>query len=145
MKREFVFIILLFCLFCIIPLNGQNTSVLTIEEEFSSITSQNPVIIGTESKQLRALDHAFGFGSNLNRYKKVLQYYNIFDTFLINSNNQKMSDFPVGTNLTNFATGDNVFWKTSTGYKMYAKSPFDRNITFIRNKKEYAMVEYPHF
>ena len=261
MKRNLFFsIILLFYMFCTIPVKGQNSVVLTIEEEFSSNPSQNPAIIGTESKQihlrsskaaqinalydentmksfhplavqtikqaigkwekkivipeniginvcfnidnnmsdesayrvnipyyaeqnilypkplaqvkygfvshtdsiiiaingdvsrwyfdgdgdnpaisasqydfetamLRALAHVFGFGSNINRRMPVPLHYNIFDTFLINSNNQRMSDFPVGTDLSGFATGNNVHWKTADGYKIYAKSPFDRNIS----------------
>lgn len=261
MKRKLFFsIILLFYMFCTIPVKGQNSIVLTIEEKFSSNPSQNPAIIGTESKQihlrsskaaqinalydentmksfhplaaqiikqaiakwekkisipekievyvhfnidnnmsdelayivnapqlveqniyypmplaqvkygyvprtdsiivtingngsywyfdgdgdnsaiaanqydfetamLRALVHVFGFGSNINRRMLVPLHYNIFDTFLINSNNQRMSDFPVGTDLSGFATGNNVHWKTTDGYKIYAKSPFDRNIS----------------
>lgn len=53
MKRNLFFsIILLFYMFCTIPVKGQNSVVLTIEEEFSSNPSQNPAIIGTESKQI---------------------------------------------------------------------------------------------
>lgn len=40
-----------------------------------------------------------------------------------------MSDFPAGTDLFGFVTGNNVHWKTADGYKMYAKSPFDRNLS----------------
>jgi hypothetical protein len=275
MKREFVFVILLLCMLCVIPLKGQNSIIMTIEETFDLIPSQNPIIIGTESKQihlrsnkasqinalydentmksfhplaaqiikqaigkwekkisipenievnisfnfsdlgdelayiidipcaqiqnifhplplaqvkfghtddsggtiiitinenssrwyfdgdndnptisasqydfetaiLRALAHAFGFGSNINRRMEVAQFYNIFDTFLINSNNQRITDFPVGTNLVNFITGDNVFWKTTNGYKMYARNPFDRNTSLKYFDVENELMS-PHF
>jgi len=92
--------------------------------------SDNPTIQSNqydfETAVLRALAHAFGFGSAINGSRPNTSFYNIFDNFLINSNNQMMVSNPLGSDLTNFITGDNVFWKTSNGFKIFAKSPYNR-------------------
>jgi hypothetical protein len=119
-----------------VPVPGETISIIIngdVSHWYFDGDSDSPTISANqydfETAMLRALAHAFGFTSNINRRMLVPLHYNIFDTFLINSNNQRMSDFPVGTDLSGFATGDNVYWKTTNGYKMYAKSPFDRNIS----------------
>lgn len=97
--------------------------------------ADNPVIdtnqYDFETGVLRALAHCFGFGSSIYKRRPALrERFNIFDQFIVNSNNDKLINLNESdaNAISSYVTGDNVYWKSgSTSYALYSRNPYDQD------------------
>lgn len=98
-----------------------------------------------ETAILRALTHSFGFISTIGgRRPAFRQPCNTYDAFLTNSNNIKLPSVS-NSELSQYITSNNLYWKTANGYKIYAPATYEQGKSlnyFDSNLNELMAIEF---
>lgn len=140
-----------------VPFNDQQTKIFFNDN--SSLwhfdgDGDNPTIKNGEydfkTAVLRSIAHALGFVSSIRERRGAPIFSgnikNIYDQFVINSNNKKLSTIDINDNsgLKSFATGNNVYWNTVNGYKLYAPSVFeaDYSLNYFGSENELMSAHF---